>query len=339
MHIDPISTVIIGAGVAGLACAQALQEAGHSVLLLDKGRGPGGRLSTRRAETPLGELRFDHGAQFITARDPEFTACLHGLEAAGFAALWEPVWAPGSLGPDSRGPDGQAPQPRWTGLGGMNAIVKGLARALDVRWGVQATGVVRTKGGQLAVLAGGEEVARARHVAVAVPAEQVPTLIEPLVSQLAAAARAVPSDPCWAVMAVFGDPVPVDWDVWRGRDGPLALAARETSRPGRAAGPGAHRWVLHAGADWSRVHLEEDGGAVAAQLVAEFRALSGASAPVWQAAHRWRFAQVAPARPLARPFDAASGIGVCGDWCQGPRVEAAWLSGRALAREMLARSV
>ena len=57
---------IIGAGMAGIACADALQAAGHAVAVFDKGRGPGGRMSTRRMETPLGTVAFDHGAQYFT---------------------------------------------------------------------------------------------------------------------------------------------------------------------------------------------------------------------------------------------------------------------------------
>lgn len=34
---------IVGAGLAGLACADELAAAGHHVTLLDKARGPGGR--------------------------------------------------------------------------------------------------------------------------------------------------------------------------------------------------------------------------------------------------------------------------------------------------------
>ncbi|MDP3634933.1 FAD-dependent oxidoreductase [Phenylobacterium sp.] len=65
---------VIGAGLAGLACATALRRAGHAVTVLDKGRGPGGRMSARRVETPLGQVTFDHGAQYFTARDPGFQA-------------------------------------------------------------------------------------------------------------------------------------------------------------------------------------------------------------------------------------------------------------------------
>ncbi|MFN9939342.1 MAG: FAD-dependent oxidoreductase, partial [bacterium] len=40
--------VVVGAGVAGLACAGALRESGASVVVLEKSRGVGGRCATRR---------------------------------------------------------------------------------------------------------------------------------------------------------------------------------------------------------------------------------------------------------------------------------------------------
>ena len=56
-----MTTAIIGAGIAGLACAQKLKQAGRSVKLFDKGRGPGGRMSTRRMQTPIGEVQIVRG--------------------------------------------------------------------------------------------------------------------------------------------------------------------------------------------------------------------------------------------------------------------------------------
>jgi predicted NAD/FAD-dependent oxidoreductase len=52
-------------------------------------------------------------------------------------------------------------------------------------------------------------------------------------------------------------------------------------------------------------------------------------------AHLWRFAL--PAEPLANTclFDRELQIGACGDWCAGPRVEGAFLSGMAAARRVL----
>ena len=63
-----MTCIVIGAGIAGLLAARTLQEHGLRVTVLDKGRGVGGRMATRR----IGSAVFDHGAQFFTARDPQF---------------------------------------------------------------------------------------------------------------------------------------------------------------------------------------------------------------------------------------------------------------------------
>jgi predicted NAD/FAD-dependent oxidoreductase len=79
---------IVGAGMAGLSCATLLAAAGHRVVLFDKGRGPGGRMATRRVATDLGEVVFDHGAQYLTARDPDFVTQVERWRDAGHVARW-----------------------------------------------------------------------------------------------------------------------------------------------------------------------------------------------------------------------------------------------------------
>ena len=69
---EDTDVLVIGAGIAGLTAAAELQRGGRRVLLLDKGRGVGGRLASRRIDGAT----FDHGAQFITTRDPRFGAVL-----------------------------------------------------------------------------------------------------------------------------------------------------------------------------------------------------------------------------------------------------------------------
>ena len=90
---------------------------------------------------------------------------------------------------------------------------------------------------------------------------------------------------------------------------------------------------MHAGPDWSREHLERRSEETAPLLLAAFAAAIGIDlpAPSHLSAHRWRYALVE--RPLGESciWDPALRLGLCGDWCLGPRVEAAYLSGRALA--------
>jgi predicted NAD/FAD-dependent oxidoreductase len=76
---------IIGAGIARLAAATSLRQAGHETVVFDKARGPGGRASTRRAAP----FAFDHGAQYFTARDPRFRRLVERFVHEGVAARWD----------------------------------------------------------------------------------------------------------------------------------------------------------------------------------------------------------------------------------------------------------
>ena len=75
---------VIGAGLAGLTAAGVLAKHGHQVVILEKARGPGGRMSTRRD----GNVRFDHGAQYFTARHPRFIAQVEAWQEIGLVQRW-----------------------------------------------------------------------------------------------------------------------------------------------------------------------------------------------------------------------------------------------------------
>jgi len=79
------AVLVIGAGMAGLACARRLAAEGAHVLVVDKARGAGGRASTRRGDG----TSFDHGAQYFTARDAGFAAATAGWVATGVVARWD----------------------------------------------------------------------------------------------------------------------------------------------------------------------------------------------------------------------------------------------------------
>lgn len=91
-------TAIVGVGMAGLACAERLAGRGHVLTLLDKGRGPGGRMSTRRVATEAGEANFDHGAQYFTVRDPGFRTRVDAWVATGCVAPWVAAGAEAFVG-------------------------------------------------------------------------------------------------------------------------------------------------------------------------------------------------------------------------------------------------
>ncbi len=320
---------IIGAGMAGAACGQALTSRGHTVTLFDKGRGPGGRMSTRRVSAPQGELRFDHGAQYVTARSEGFAAALGTWRTAGHCAVWDARFV--GLGAETRAVTPSSP--RWVGAPSMNGLVRAALTGLDVRFGARVSQTLGRGGAWRLVFEDGAEAGPFDAVVCATPAEQAVDLLGSIAPQQAREAAAARSQPCWSVMAHFAEDRDLGFDAGAVDAGPLAWVARESSKPGRAATGG---WVLHATADWSRRHLEDPADDVADTLVQAFGSLSGLGDPNWAHAHRWRFAQVD--QPASSPFswDASLAVGACGDWRIGPRVEAAWTSGDQLGRAMAA---
>ncbi|MEM9938195.1 MAG: FAD-dependent oxidoreductase [Pseudomonadota bacterium] len=324
-----MTVAIIGAGMAGLSAALSLQVAGLKPVLFDKGRGPGGRMSTRRAQTPLGEVRFDHGAQFFTARDPAFVKHVEALEIQGAVAEWAArfvdIAGAGAVTPMSS-------ERRFVGVPGMNGIIRSMAADLDVTWQSRVYRAERDGDGWRLSFEEGDVLTGVEQLVVAVPAEQAVDLLAPLQPAFAEEAAAATSAPCWTVMLAFDAPVSTDWDAARLKQGPLSWMARNTSKPGRGE---IEAWTLHASPDWSRAHLELEPEEVVSQLTSEFRDRTGAGLPLHSAGHRWRYAQITQSAATPSAWDNGLKLGVCGDWRVGARVEAAWSSGTDLARRIL----
>ena len=315
---------VIGAGLSGVACAQVLAGAGAHVTLFDKARGAGGRMSTRRTEAGP----FDHGAQYFTARAPDFCAAVEAWCAAGVVAPWHGRIERIGVGP---GPE-PSPGERYVGLPGMSTLLRHIAGELSVRYQTHITGISRHADGlRLDTSEGGPERGFTQ-VVVAVPAPQAVPLLA-LAPGLARAAAKAKLAPCWSALAAFDAPLetPLDGIFFVGH--PVGWAARDNSKPGR---PPGERWVIHGHWTWSAEHLEDPPEAVGQALLGAFFAALDLEPrkPAFLGTHRWRHAL--PTEPLAEDhlYDAAAGLGVCGDWCNGPRVEGAWLSGEALGRAM-----
>ncbi len=309
---------IIGAGMAGLSCADFLAADGHSVALFDKGRGAGGRMSTRRLPTSLGEVTIDHGAQYFTARDPAFQQLVGAWQQEGIVAPWPPA------GADT-----------WVGVPGMNAIVKQMAQVHNVTWDHHVTGIVRKHRNWQLVGEGGE-IGPFDAVVLAIPAEQAAAILSLHDFALARVALMARSQPCWTSMFVFGQPLTGLPDVFR-NTGDIAWAARNSAKPGR---PAPEAWVVQASAAWSSARVEGVPDQISELLRAALAQVSGSAIPKPIAAttHRWRYALSAGTGDGAL-WNPEIGLGVCGDWLLGPRVECAWLSGQLLALRDIRPSV
>jgi len=324
----PPRVAVIGAGMAGLACAGALVQRGAQVSVFEKSRGPGGRVATRRTE----QGSFDHGAQYFTVQTHRFEAYVQRWLAAGVVARWN-----GRLIAFDRRRIIEKPlsPERFVGAGGMNALGRHLAAGLDLHLETKIARLER-RAAQWNLYDESSKLLTMRGfdaVVVTAPSPQAVELLKDL-SPLAAIAAAVEWEPCWTAMLALSRATGVDYDAAFVNDDPiLGWISRDDRKPERAAVTGvAERWVLHARPRWSRKYLELAPEAAAHWLGRAFSARAGKPVTVRQlTAHRWRYAT--PSRPLKEPYlwDEDARIGMAGDWCGDPRVEGAFLSGLAVA--------
>jgi renalase len=353
MSHSPLSfpIAIVGAGLAGLSCAQALVQAGHTVHVFDKSRGPSGRMSTRRADDPdTGPWQCDHGAQYFTARDAGFRAEVARWQQAGVAALWDArlvrfdgqAWATTDT-PLERfvGTPRMTAPAAWLAKGLADGLLEGGGERAMTRWQTTVQRLDRQADGwALTSAEHGLHAERYRAVLLAVPAPQAVPLLSPVAPAGAALAASARMRGSWAVMvrcapsaATMKASSALSWDGAFVNAGPLRWVARDSSKPGRPASP--ETWLLHASPEWSEAHIEDDAAVVTATLLAAFAALGGPEPTQVQAtAHRWRYADTEPALTLGCWWDEAAGLGMCGDWLNGGKVEGAWLSGQHLAAQL-----
>ena len=316
---------VIGAGLAGLSCAAALQQAGLKVTVCEKSRDAAGRMSTRRGE----DWQCDHGAQYFTARHPDFRAEVERWMRAGVAAPWAPRLE--VLGGSSaRVPDSTLQ--RFVGVPAMTAPARHLARALSLARETTITQLRRAaRRWQLLTAERGWLADPFDAVLLAIPAPQAAALLRQPAPEMAARAGSANMRGGWALMLRFAAPVELPFDGAFVNEGPLRWIARNNSKPGRG---GRETWLLHATAEWSEAHLEQNANEIAASLLPAFCQLGGPHPQAWTA-HRWRYADTEPPLDTVCTWEPDLGVGLCGDWLNGGKVEGAWLSGRTLAQQVL----
>jgi renalase len=306
---------VVGAGIAGLACARALREAGRDVEVLDRGRAPGGRLSSRTVRgRPV-----DLGASYLTAGEGSpFADVVADWVDRGLARPWTDTFA--VVGPDGFRERKSGPL-RFGTPGGTRSLALDLADGLTVR---PATTVRRVTAGPAV---DGRPVPA---VALAMPGPQAARLLDPS-GPAAELAGTEAWDPVLAVVLGWSERRwPADLHGAFVHDDP---AVEWIADDGDRRGDAAPVLVAHTTARLAGRHLEDPGAAVPAVVAAVRAALGIDEEPAWTEVQRWTFAR--PAAPRDEPFGLVDGIGLCGDgWHAPAKVESAWSSGTALGRAL-----
>lgn len=335
-----LNIAIIGAGIAGITAARTLANAGHHVQVFEKSRGPGGRMSTR--DSNFGT--FDHGAQYFTVRDPRFSLAIQAVP--GTTDICRPWSANAVRVLDPLGHVFEAAraskEAHFVAKPGMNALVRHWAEPLGkaVHSNTPITRLERGAKGLWTLHADGHKFTGFDHVLLAIPSVQAANLLkasgkEAADAQWLQAMNAVDVAPCWTLMLAFPNAtqpnlhIGPQWNAARSIHHRIAWLARESSKPGRGK---VERWTVQASAAWSAEHINDTDARVQAKLLRAFSELTGIRAePAHTQVHRWLYAKTITPLGVSHQYNPANGLGTCGDWHLGHRVEDAFVSGLELA--------
>jgi renalase len=315
--------LIIGAGLAGLSAANELQLAGYRVLVVDKGRGLGGRLAGRR----IGGATFDYGAQFMTTRQPRFVEQVNQWVDAGVA---EPWYSSVTGQPNSH--------VRYRGVPTMTAIAKYMAQDIDILRATRVTAIGHEDNGWIAILDNGASVS-ADSMIITAPAPQTIELLATGNTQLpndkCARLNRIVYESCIAVMAILDGPSNISSPGATMLEvGPIAWIS-DNQQKGVSSLPAI---TIHGSAAFSAKYLDYDRNLVAEKLIAAAKPYVGANVLEFQV-HRWRYSKPIVMDEhscmLASEHTSLPPLIFAGDAFAGPRVEGAVLSGWAAAEALI----
>lgn len=333
---------IVGAGVAGLTCAKRLQDLGFGVVILEKSRGVGGRVATRR----LQDTWADHGLPYLSIQGNLTEELVQNLCQQNICSPWlDSIFQLSASGEIQSYSTDSA----YVSATGINAIAKFLATDLEIWRSCRVFKLTLTSAQtwqlNIETDANSPHVVEAKIVVLAIPAPQALILIEAsTIKNLAPSflndLASVQFDPCLAVMASYDTQSQFNLTQWQGlrieENSDLSWVCLESSKQTNAELPIA---VFHSTASFAQTYLDTSNLEIAGQHLLDTASqllFTELSSPLWFQVHRWRYALPqsflsVPCLVTTEPLP----IVCCGDWCGGKNVESALHSGFTAADKVI----
>lgn len=313
---------VIGAGISGICVAKELSNIAD-VVVFEKSRGYGGRMSTRT----LGDYEFDHGAQYFTAKTEEFKYFTESLRINGVVDIWKPKLVSISRNNPkihSEIKDDNAfyvPNPK------MSSLCRYLVSGLDVRLQTKIDKIKRGNGAW-ALYTDEEKIEEFDWVISAIPSHQVVEIMPELFSQKESVCN-IKMQACYALMLGFKNALDIKWDAAKISGYDLSWVAINSSKPRRSSN---YTIIAHSTNSWAQDNIDKPLDEVKIHLLSQLSEILGINPNLAEEVdlHRWRYANISSQRTEAAFIDFKNRLAACGDWCIEGRIEAAFNSAHYL---------
>lgn len=312
---------VIGAGISGLLAAQSFADNGIKTTILEKARGVGGRMATRRRDAAT----FDHGAQFFTVRSVTFQRLVERWQEARLVTPWFTHFPTETK---------QAGYTRYRAVPTMTGIAKAIAKDLDVR-NQHKVEQMHFEDGVWTLTCENGEVVTSNFLLITAPVPQAMELVDRSNIQLREdkrnALNAIRYNPCLTVLADLAEPSQMpEQGILKVNSGPIQMIV-DCQKKGISEAPAA---IIHSTADYATTHWESADDVRVPPLVDAAKSALGVEV-TGTSTHRWKYAEVLNPLGSLSFISRRHNLGLCGDGFSGANIEAAALSGLTAAEHLL----
>lgn len=322
---------IIGAGISGLTLAQNLKH--HAdVVVYEKARGIGGRMSTRYGEP----FYFDHGTQYFTARAKEFQEFLKPYIENGTIAPWSGKVINLEIGKKTT--KRQWFEPHFVATPNMNSLCKMMAQGLDIRLTVEVAPLAQKKSGIWTLQdKQGTILGDYDWVISTAPPVQTLALFQVALKDHSPLHKARMQG-CYSLMIGFNKPWDKQWIAAKVHDNPIKWISINSTKPERHKDVTAI--VAHSCNSWAEEHIDDEVAEAQKFLLGQFEAVSGIDcrAADYISTHRWRYAIIEETEKSGFYCDFDQGIAATSDWASTSRIEEVWTNAHSLANTISSTS-
>lgn len=332
---------IIGAGISGLTAGRVLAKAGHEVVVFEKSKGFGGRLSTRYAGDDMA-MKLDHGVPYLEGDSNEFNEFLLELLNADITKPWSPNM---KLYQKGKFYEMHHTTPMAVAKNGMNTIGRYLSRMVDVRLGSRVGGLTyighdRSKKRAWMLNLESSDTYEADAVIISTPSKQAYSVLSTTIDEVSTLKIVreideVEYSPSFVLMVGYSEIQDLDWDVLQVQDSDISWISHENSKRELDQ----QCLVIQSSEEFALKHLESDKNFVEHELKDRLGEILGgwAAKPQWSQVHFWRYKEAI--NPLNVPYidlnEMEKPLAVVGSYMNGNTVESAYLSGLRLAEKWL----
>jgi len=315
---------IIGAGISGLTIATKLQEKGIHVQVFDKGKGVGGRMSSRRTDWGY----IDHGTQYFGLTNPEFHDFINI-----YGDILKPWQGSFAVWKDGNFQEIISDKIKYVPIKAMNNLCKYLGADITVKLETKICKLVRENQEWTLIDDNDHRYPGYDFVIVTAPPSQTANLLSshtPVVQEI----KNIEMLPCYSLMIIPCDRIKLPFDGVKIDHPVLGWISNNDSKPLRED-KGAI--VIQSNFNYAQNNLETDREEVSQVLLEATAQLFDLkfSSFKYKSLHLWRYAIPAQSQSKDYFYDQSNGLGVCGDWCSSGKVEGAFASANALANILI----